>query len=130
SGLLLSCFMIFSSSMAMGSRRPHAVRARQSANEGLRLPYKNGLNIVQRYKLMNIVLRHKAAARAPVVEISLEVQADMARKTKSARAPQLQTADFVRLASFRYALRRFLRFSEAAAVKVGLTGQHYQAMLA
>jgi len=54
----------------------------------------------------------------------------MARKTKSARAPQLQTADFVRLASFRYALRRFLRFSEAAAVKVGLTGQHYQAMLA
>jgi len=54
----------------------------------------------------------------------------MARKAKGARTPQLQTADYERLASFRYALRRFLRFSEAAAAKVGLTGQHYQAMLA
>jgi len=54
----------------------------------------------------------------------------MARKAKAAKTPQLQTADYVRLASFRYALRRFLRFSEAAAARVGLTGQHYQAMLA
>ncbi len=51
-------------------------------------------------------------------------------KAKAARTPQLTTADYVRLASFRYALRRFLRFSEAAAAKAGLTGQHYQAMLA
>ena len=41
----------------------------------------------------------------------------------------LRTADFERLAAFRYALRRFLYFSEAAAARVGLTGQHYQAML-
>ncbi len=42
----------------------------------------------------------------------------------------MSTADFVRLASFRYALRRFLRFSESAARGAGLTGQHYQALLA
>ena len=41
----------------------------------------------------------------------------------------LHTADFKRLAAFRYALRRFLFFSEMAAKRVGLTGQHYQAML-
>ena len=42
---------------------------------------------------------------------------------------KLATRDYARLATFRYALRRFLRFSEAAAARVGLTGQHYQAML-
>jgi DNA-binding MarR family transcriptional regulator len=42
---------------------------------------------------------------------------------------KLATQDYARLATFRYALRRFLRFSEAAAARVGLTGQHYQAML-
>jgi DNA-binding MarR family transcriptional regulator len=41
----------------------------------------------------------------------------------------LQHADFERLASFRYALRRFLHFSETATARVGLTGQQYQAML-
>jgi DNA-binding MarR family transcriptional regulator len=43
--------------------------------------------------------------------------------------PTLRTADYARLASFRYALRTFLHFSEAAAAKVGLTGQQYQALL-
>src|ERR1044071_2175 len=42
---------------------------------------------------------------------------------------QLKTRDYARLAAFRHALRKFLRFSEAAAEAVGLTGQHYQAML-
>ena len=42
---------------------------------------------------------------------------------------KLQTEDYARLAAFRHALRRFLRFSEAAAAEVGLNGQHYQAML-
>ncbi|HUQ25533.1 MAG TPA: MarR family transcriptional regulator [Burkholderiales bacterium] len=41
----------------------------------------------------------------------------------------MTTRDYARLAAFRHALRRFLRFSEEAAVAVGLTGQHYQAML-
>ncbi len=42
---------------------------------------------------------------------------------------QLTTRDYAELARFRYALRSFLRFSEAAAAEVGLTTQHYQAML-
>ena len=41
----------------------------------------------------------------------------------------LRDADFERLATFRYALRQFLHFSEAATARVGLTGQQYQAML-
>jgi DNA-binding MarR family transcriptional regulator len=53
----------------------------------------------------------------------------MARKAKLARKAPLQTADYVRLAGFRLALRRFLHFSESAAAKVGLTGQQHQAML-
>jgi len=42
---------------------------------------------------------------------------------------ELDTRDYAQLASFRYALRGFLRFSESAAEREGLTGQHYQAML-
>ena len=42
---------------------------------------------------------------------------------------QLGTRDYAQLASFRHALRGFLRFSEAAAAEEGLTSQHYQAML-
>ena len=42
---------------------------------------------------------------------------------------RLTTRDYARLAAFRHALRRFLRFSEDAAAAVGLSGQHYQAML-
>jgi DNA-binding MarR family transcriptional regulator len=42
---------------------------------------------------------------------------------------KLATRDYAQLASFRHALRGFLRFSEAAAAQEGLTSQHYQAML-
>ena len=42
---------------------------------------------------------------------------------------ELVTDDYAQLASFRYVLRSFLRFSETAAASVGLTSQHYQAML-
>ena len=42
---------------------------------------------------------------------------------------KLATRDYAELASFRHALRGFLRFSEAAAAEEGLTSQHYQAML-
>jgi DNA-binding MarR family transcriptional regulator len=51
-------------------------------------------------------------------------------KGKPGRRGGLADADYGRLAAFRYALRRFLYFSEAAAALVGLTGQQYQAMLA
>ena len=42
---------------------------------------------------------------------------------------KLTTRDYAQLASFRLALREFLRFSEAAAAEEGLTSQHYQVML-
>jgi DNA-binding MarR family transcriptional regulator len=48
---------------------------------------------------------------------------------KAERRFNLSTEDYARLAAFRYALRRFLRFSEEAALESGITGQHYQAML-
>jgi DNA-binding MarR family transcriptional regulator len=42
---------------------------------------------------------------------------------------ELTTRDYAELASFRHALRGFLRFSEVVAAHEGLTSQHYQAML-
>ena len=50
----------------------------------------------------------------------------MAQRKKAAK---LTTRDYVRLAGFRHALLKFLRFSEQAAESAGLTGQQYQAML-
>jgi len=52
------------------------------------------------------------------------------RRNKPQRLAHLDAAEYQQLASFRYALRGFLRFSESAAEKVGLTAQHYQALLA
>lgn len=48
---------------------------------------------------------------------------------RAERRFKLSTEDYARLAAFRHALRKFLRFSEAAATEAGITGQHYQAML-
>ncbi len=42
----------------------------------------------------------------------------------------LSKSEYELLADFRYTLRRFLRFSEAAANKLGLTPQQHQALLA
>jgi DNA-binding MarR family transcriptional regulator len=53
----------------------------------------------------------------------------MTQLRRAERRYKLGTGDYGRLAAFRLALRRFLRFSENAAAAVGLTGQHYQAML-
>jgi DNA-binding MarR family transcriptional regulator len=41
----------------------------------------------------------------------------------------LSSHDYAQLAAFRHTLRGFLRFGETAAAEVGLTSQHYQAML-
>jgi DNA-binding MarR family transcriptional regulator len=50
---------------------------------------------------------------------------------RRSRAPaHLEAAEYQQLAAFRHALRRFLRFSESAAEAMGLSAQHYQAMLA
>jgi len=48
---------------------------------------------------------------------------------KAEKRYHLRTRDYAQLAAFRHALRKFLRFSEAAAGEAGITGQHYQAML-
>jgi len=48
---------------------------------------------------------------------------------KAERKFRLGTPDYARLAAFRQSLREFLRFSEDAAAREGLTAQHYQAML-
>lgn len=53
----------------------------------------------------------------------------MARR-KPRTPAHLEASEYRQLAAFRYALRCFLRFSEAAAEKMGLSAQHYQAMLA
>lgn len=51
------------------------------------------------------------------------------RLKRAERQFNLTTRDYAQLAAFRHALRGFLRFSEAAAAEIGLTAQHYQAML-
>lgn len=48
---------------------------------------------------------------------------------KAEKRFKLTTRDYAKLAAFRHALRKFLRFSELAAAEIGLTTQHYQAML-
>jgi DNA-binding MarR family transcriptional regulator len=47
-----------------------------------------------------------------------------------ARIRQLSKAEYEALASFRYSLRRFLNFSDAAAQAAGITPQKHQALLA
>jgi DNA-binding MarR family transcriptional regulator len=51
-------------------------------------------------------------------------------RSKPARSrATIRNEDYARMAAFRLALRAFLHFSEQATAKVGLTGQHYQALL-
>jgi DNA-binding MarR family transcriptional regulator len=45
-------------------------------------------------------------------------------------ADTVDDADYQALAAFRYALRRFLRYSNEAAAELGLETQQYQALLA
>ena len=46
------------------------------------------------------------------------------------RPKQLDKSEYETLAAFRYALRQFLHFSEAAAQEAGITAQQHQALLA
>ena len=48
---------------------------------------------------------------------------------KAERRFNLDTDDYARLAAFRQGVREFLRFSEEAAERAGLSAQQYQAML-
>jgi DNA-binding MarR family transcriptional regulator len=52
------------------------------------------------------------------------------RRRAAKRAPPLAQSQYESLAAFRYAVRRFLRFSEAAARLAGIAPQQYQALLA
>ena len=45
------------------------------------------------------------------------------------RTKKMTTADYTRLADFRFALRRFFEFSASAAITAGLTPQQHQALL-
>lgn len=54
----------------------------------------------------------------------------MTSKTASSAKSDLTNADYERLAEFRYLLRKFLIFSQTAAIKAGLTPQQHQALLA
>jgi len=63
---------------------------------------------------------------SPITRLPARVMSQQKRR----RSAHLDAAEYQQLASFRYALRSFLRFSEAAAEEVGLTAQHYQALLA
>jgi DNA-binding MarR family transcriptional regulator len=47
-----------------------------------------------------------------------------------AKSEKLEKMQYETLAAFRYALRRFIHFSEQAAETIGLTPQQHQAMLA
>jgi DNA-binding MarR family transcriptional regulator len=55
----------------------------------------------------------------------------MTAATLVSKTPRsLGKAGYEQLAAWRYSLRRFLRFSEEAAVEAGLTPQQHQALLA
>ncbi|MCC7267141.1 MAG: MarR family transcriptional regulator [Caulobacteraceae bacterium] len=53
-----------------------------------------------------------------------------ASKGRTPERPTLNQADYEALASFRYAVRRYLAFAEGGARSVGLTSQQHQALLA
>ncbi|CAM3670718.1 HTH marR-type domain-containing protein [Bordetella sputigena] len=56
--------------------------------------------------------------------------AEPARRRSDGKSRTLRPADFVALAQLRFALRRFMAFSENAAAGCGLTPQQHQALLA
>lgn len=55
---------------------------------------------------------------------------ETATPSTNARERELEKASYEFLAKFRYEVRRFFQFSEAAIKAVGLTSAHYSAMLA
>ena len=55
---------------------------------------------------------------------------DLAHLTGPDALEPLDDEAFAGLAGFRFALRQFLSFSEAAVKSAGVTAQQYQAMLA
>ena len=60
----------------------------------------------------------------------LASNAEAVKLAAMARPRQLIKSQYETLAAFRYALRRFIHFSEEAAQAAGITAQQYQALLA
>lgn len=59
-----------------------------------------------------------------------DAAADRPRRQRAdRRGDHLDSNEYALLATFRYTLRSFMRFSESAAEAVGLTAQQYQALL-
>jgi DNA-binding MarR family transcriptional regulator len=75
--------------------------------------------MVQGCGLANMRKIRKAVRTHPVVQ----------RSKPKATDPELTNANYEVLADFRFALRKFLAFSETAARKAGLTPQQHQALL-
>jgi DNA-binding MarR family transcriptional regulator len=71
--------------------------------------------------------RPTPAAEAVIVQETLRDLPSYGRIEDIADAP---IADYVTLANFRHALRRYMAESERVAVEAGLTAQRYQALLA
>ena len=77
--------------------------------------------------------KHQAPERnqkrtAPIALVT--VASFLPLTTMAAKEGRLSKEDYQTLAEFRYALRKFLGFSEDAATQHGVTPQQYQAMLA
>jgi DNA-binding MarR family transcriptional regulator len=58
------------------------------------------------------------------------LQAKILESQAMAKKRRLAKSEYETLAAFRYALRRFVHFSEEAAEAAGVTAQQYQALLA
>lgn len=68
--------------------------------------------------------------RVSEIPVASSWRGDASLSSKKAEKPSsLATSDYAQLASFRHALRAFMRFSEVAAAEEQLTSQHYQALL-
>lgn len=77
---------------------------------------------------MRYVVKQRAAATAAQLLRPIDMPTDPNPSAPAENAP-LADEQYARLAAFRQALRSYLRFSELAAERLGLTSQHYQALL-
>lgn len=71
-----------------------------------------------------------ASKRSTMLLRSNEKRSGAASKSRDEARRPLAPVEYEVLAAFRYTLRHFLSFSEAAAAEVGLASQQYQALLA
>lgn len=115
-------------------RKDHELVARDSTGVNLT----RGCHWIERghYRLIIAIVKRRATPRSPptgLVPVSLSVAIRVGPGFSirmPRRVPTLSKADFELLAEFRYKLRKFLGFSEAAAASHGVTPQQYQALLA